>query len=76
MLNELKKKLLVMGITGMLMVVIAHMLLLFTHAPNPNPKMVIVGYIFTALVTFIGLILRMNSITSNTPTQKNKQEEK
>lgn len=75
MKEELKKKLLMMGISGMAFVAIAHLLLISLKAPNPNPKTLIFGYVFTALITFAGLILRVNSVMANKPTGKPQSEE-
>lgn len=64
-----------MGITGMLLVIVAHMALLLMRAPNPNPFMLVIGYSFTALITFVGLILRINDMGKNKTNSKNKQPE-
>lgn len=60
-----------MGITGMAIVALAHMMLLLLKAPNVTPTVLIFGYLFTATITFAGLILRMNAVAS----KKNEQSQ-
>jgi|GEM_PF-4218490 len=52
-------KILILGIAGMGFLCLLQLILIFTKAPNPAPRSLIVGYSLMALLTLAGVIKGM-----------------
>lgn len=69
-----KNRILWMGISGMGIFVLMHMILILTKAPNVTPKALIFGYVITATVTLVGVIIGVNKV--NNPNSKSEDKRK